>query len=301
MIEIKQEEIDQLKEDLEIANLQLQAANDTLDGNITSKNMASFRNTYVINAQDSLDTTYPMYVYFNVLDETIKIVSVKVSYWIHKYRAYSKAGASGGGQTSSSGGSSTPTTSSGGGQTTSSGGGQTTSSGGAITPTTSVSGGTIYPVLSTSVWQQADNVGDQNRQGLIAGISGNVINLPGTSHTHTVSIGNHTHTVSNHTHTVANHTHTVTIANHTHTVSNHTHTAVYGIFEEDTTPIITFSVSQDGGVGYGEEYGKVAIDRLLIDITESITTKGSKIIKFESTTRTRLTVQVEIKLDIKVR
>ena len=32
--------------DLEIAQLQIQIANDTLDGGITSRNMANFRNTY---------------------------------------------------------------------------------------------------------------------------------------------------------------------------------------------------------------------------------------------------------------
>jgi len=132
---VTQKEYDLLKEDLEIAQIQLQEANDTLNGGITPRNMANFRNTYVINASDSLDATYPMYVYFRVLDETVKIVSVKTSYWIHNYRAYSKAAAAGGGQTTSSGG----------GQTSSSGGGQITS--GTATQSGDASSYSRYDVL----------------------------------------------------------------------------------------------------------------------------------------------------------
>lgn len=296
-VELTKKDYDKLNEDLEITQLQLQEANDTLNGGITNRNMANFRNTYVINASDSLDSSYPMYVYFRVLDETVRIVSVKVSYWIHKYRAYSKAAAagggqttsSGGGQTTSSGGSSTPTTNSGGGQTSSSGGGQTT--------TTESQNYTIPFVISSLYY--VTNVGDVGANGYLpTGYTENRIVAAG-SHTHTVA--NHTHTVANHTHTVNIPNHTHTVANHTHTITNHTHDADYGIFEEDTTPTIKFTVSQDNGITYSNEYANVPINQELINITDNITKTGSKIIKFESTTRARLTIQIEVKVDISVR
>ena len=298
-VELTKKDYDKLNEDLEIAQLQLQEANDTLNGGITNRNMANFRNTYVINASDSLDSSYPMYVYFRVLDETVRIVSVKVSYWIHKYRAYSKAAAAGGGQTTSNGGgqttsdggSSTPSTSSGGGQTSSSGGGQTSSSPNVDhrhdVPIFSDTGGITVTLLGTT---------------FIKATAG-TINVPTSiqSATHTHTVANHTHTVANHTHTVNIPNHTHTVANHTHTITNHTHDAVYGIFEEDTTPTIKFTVSQDNGITYSNEYANVPINQELINITDNITKTGSKIIKFESTTRARLTIQIEVKVDISVR
>lgn len=267
-IELTKEQYEQLVEDLEIAQMQLQEANDTLNGGITARNMASFRNTYVINASDSLDATHPMYVYFHVLEETVKIVSIKVSYWIQKYRAYSKAAAADGAQTSTADGAQTSTS-----EGTPSGGGSTSGV---------ESAATGYDLPAAYVYGAYNGV-----DGYLP-VSKAIVNIPNQ---------NHTHSTPNHTH--PNHSHD--ISNHTHDISNHTHAAQYGIFEEDTTPIISFSVSQDGGVGYGKGYGKVAINQELINITDSITTVGSKVIKFESTTRARLTVQVEIKLDIKVR
>ena len=94
-VKITQEEFQEFKEEYlknqRIAMFKMQEINDNLEGGLTSRNLASFRNTYVINAQDSLDASYPMYVHFNILNEMIKIVSVKVSFWILNYRAYSTA------------------------------------------------------------------------------------------------------------------------------------------------------------------------------------------------------------------
>lgn len=263
IIEVSKEEFDKLTDELQVAQLQLQEANDTLNGGITSRNMASFRNTYVINESDSLDSSYPMYVYFNVLEEVINIVSVKVSFWIHKYRAYSKAATS------------SESTPSGGGAT--SGGGSASSGGG-----------------STS--------------GLLGSITGHLASLDGDSFWKGTGTGYYVPTtaswgvLNNHSHTTPNHTH----PSHTHSTPDHTHPAhthdvEYGIYEEDNTPTIKFSVSQDGGIGYSKEYGRVPTNQLLLDVTDSITGSGSKVIKFESTVRARLTVQIEVKLDIKVR
>ena len=42
-------------EDIDRIKLQLQTLNDTIQGGIRSANLKEYRNTYVINAQDSLD------------------------------------------------------------------------------------------------------------------------------------------------------------------------------------------------------------------------------------------------------
>ena len=264
-VELTKKDYDRLNEDLQIAQLQLQEANDTLNGGITARNMASFRNTYVINTSDSLDDTHPMYVRFSVLDETINIVSIKVSFWIDNYRAYSTGIPSGGGSTTPSGG----------GSTTPSGGGSTSGAG------------------VTLSWYGADKGASYWE---VAGVGSNYRILETSS---VSALSNHTHSTPNHTHSTPNHTHST--PDHQHAIADHTHDITFGIYEEDNSPTIKFSVSQDGGVGYSKEYGNVPINQELLDITNSITKTGSKILKFESTTRARLTVQVEVKVDISVR
>jgi len=80
--------------DIDRIKLQLQNINDTIKGGIRSANLKEYRNTYVINARENLDNFSPMYVYFNILDEMIKIVSVKVYFWILDYQSYSEHGIS---------------------------------------------------------------------------------------------------------------------------------------------------------------------------------------------------------------
>ncbi|GAH38749.1 unnamed protein product [marine sediment metagenome] len=287
-INITQEEWDKFQKDLRILKFQMQENQDSLEGGLTSRNISSFLNTYIINEKDSLDDTYDMYVHFNIISEMIKIVSVKVSFWILNYRAYSTAAKSGGEVTSASGGGETPTSSSGGSST------PTTSSGGATTPTTSASSGSsVNAVNSDGGVNSVTNVGNE-------GISGY---LPAQWYTHAVSLHSHTHTVyiPNHTHTVTigNHTHTVTIAAHTHVGGAHTHDITYGIHEEETSPTIKFYISDTGEDHYSDTFfGGYTADKANIDITDYITSVGSKMIKFTSTTRTRLSVQIEIKLEV---
>ncbi|GAG70585.1 unnamed protein product [marine sediment metagenome] len=147
---------------------EIQALRDLIEGGLTHRNIKQYRNTYVINAQDSLDATYPMLVPFNVISEMTKMISVKVSFWILPFRAY------------------------------------------------------------------CDNSGDES----------------------------------------------------------------FGIYEEDNSPSIKFSVSQDGGITYRNIIGTYSTNKLNIEITSLVNTIGAKILKFESTARARLMVQVEIKLDI---
>ena len=123
--------------------------------------------------------------------------------------------------------------------------------------------------------------------------------LTDKDHIHTTP--NHTHPEHNHTITIAAHTHNIPHTHnieHTHNIPAHSHDITYGIHEEETSPTIVPSVSRDNGLTYGLPLGSYTKEQQL-DITRFIDTAGDKIIKFESTTRTRLSVQVTIKLDIK--
>ncbi|GAH10718.1 unnamed protein product, partial [marine sediment metagenome] len=62
------------------------------------------RNTYVFNDQDSLDPTYPFETDFQIVSEMTAIQSVKLSFKIRNFRAYSTGVPSGGGHTTPSGG-----------------------------------------------------------------------------------------------------------------------------------------------------------------------------------------------------
>jgi len=317
-------------EDINRIKLQLQSIDDAIRGGLRSANLKEYRNTYVINAQDSLDATYPMYVHFNIIPEMVKIVSIQISFWFQNFRAYATAASSGGAVSSASGGGETPTSSSGGGETptSSSGGGETptSSSGGEVT---SASGGGQTPTSSSGGAQTSgDDSGGTHKgfgtnQSPIYHEGGYLIanwaeaSLPEhthsvAAHTHTVTISAHTHTggahthqvtTSNHTHTVttSNHTHTVTITAHTHTGGAHTHGITYGIYEDSQSPTIMFSISKDNGLSYSLPVGSYTADHENLDITSMIDTAGGKLIKFTSNARTRLSVQIAIKLDIKVR
>lgn len=181
-IKITQEEWDKFQKDLELEKLKLQKVNDNLKGGLTPQNIASFRNTYVITIQDSLDASYPMLVPFDILDGMIKIVKIEVSFRILPYRGY------------------------------------------VTTPTAADDGGAA-----------------------------------------------------------------------------HTHALTYGIYEETNSPSIKFSISEDNGITYGDIVGTYTEDKLNIDISSLIDTVGIKILKFESTARARLNIQVTIKIDIKAR
>lgn len=322
-------------------NLLLQEQNDILAGGLRSANLKEYRNTMVFNESDSLDADNPFLMDIEVISEMTKIVSVKLSFKIKNFRAYSKSAvekeavssgassisssagggvvssASGGGQTptTSSGGSSTPTSAGGGVVTTASGGGSTSGSGGEQTSSQS-SGG-----VGSRMYCEITG-------GLVAHEGGyHYSSIPDTnlvsrvSHTHTVA--NHTHSTPNHTHTGGSHTHTVTIAAHTHTVTiaAHTHTGgshthniehthnipahshdiTYGIHEEETSPTIQVFISRDNGETYSLPLGSYTKDQGNLDITRFIDTVGEKVIKFTSDVRCRISARVLLKLDIKAR
>jgi len=279
-------ELDQLKEDLRVIKYKLQEINDSLEGGLRSFNLKEMRNTYVINSQDSLDANYPMYVDFNIVSEMTKIVSIFVYFRIMNYRAYSTAAKSGGGSTSGSGGgqtSSTVTTPSGGGATSGSsdlttGNNTNHSLGGSTTVTVTLlcggSTGAIYKEVADGVSK----------------------NVQAALHQHNIS--GHTHTIPNHTHPAHSHT----VADHTHTTPDHIHDITYGIHEESNSPTIKFYVSEDNGASFSDVFGPYKESQTNgIEITTFLEGIGNKLLKFESDLRTRLSVQIIVKLDVKVR
>ena len=123
----------------------IQSIKDLLYGGLTQRNMKSIRTYFAVNAMDSLDSNYPMYVPFNIPADTVKVVSVYVNFTLLPFRAYSKSAASAQQMTTSAGGGTTVTSSAGGGQTTSAGGGTTITSTSGGATTTSAGGATNYP------------------------------------------------------------------------------------------------------------------------------------------------------------
>lgn len=248
----------------------LQSINDQLEGGLTSRNLASFRNTYVFNESDSLDATHPFIMDFEVVPETIKIAKVKVSFRIKKFRAYDTAASSGGAVSSASGGGETPTSSS---VSTPSGGGSTSGAQGSASGGGSTSGaqGSASGGGSTSGsggGQTSGAAGTPSGGGSTTGVSvqvsGNEVGIDGSDFVkgnltgygllsasslsalsnHTHSTPNHTH--PNHTHTVANHTHSTpahTHPNHTHSTPNHTHPSHTHSTPNHTHPAHTHTVT----------------------------------------------------------
>ncbi|HOA84120.1 MAG TPA: hypothetical protein PKN66_09220, partial [Thermodesulfovibrio thiophilus] len=51
----------------------IQSIKDLLYGGLTQRNMKSIRTYFVVNAMDSLDSNYPMYVPFNIPADTVKV------------------------------------------------------------------------------------------------------------------------------------------------------------------------------------------------------------------------------------
>jgi hypothetical protein len=239
----------------------IQSIKDLIYGGLTQRNMKSIRTYFAVNAMDSLDSDYPMYVPFNIPANTVKVVTVYVSFTILPFRAYSKSAAS----------SEQITTSSGGGSTTSSGGGATTSSGGSTSPVSSVPREQAVPVT-----------GDPE-----AALTMLLLGLQ--RHTHTVSIPSHYHYVYAHTHYVYP---------HTHTIPPHAHEINFGIYEVDKHPSITLYVSRDGGGTYPYRIGTYSSSQDFIEITQYVDTPGNKMLKFEATDLGRVSTQIEIKVDI---
>jgi len=269
-------------------------------GSITADKYAQLRQSYCFTWDDSLDGSYPFIVPFRIVSEMTSIVSVKVSFRIMPFRAYSTGIAAGGGTV--------VTSSNGGAQTSSSGGGQALTSGAGGGQTTSADYQSVTGDVTGAGWTYTGNVYNNYQ-------TQNTSQNDGAYHTHTYGlighthlIGSHTHSLGGlygHTHTVSNHTHTITVGGHTHTVDNHqhsitvgdhTHALSFGLYEETTTPTIHFHV--DNGSGYGAASPGYTSHQADIDITGQVSGAGWKNIKFEADVRCRLSVIIECKVDI---
>ena len=277
-----------------------------LAGTLRAETYLELRNTYVYNGDDSLDVSHPLEVPFKIVSEMIAVQSIKLSFRIMSFRAYSTAASSGGAATSGAGG----------GQTSSSGGGQTSSgaSGWPSDKNTSTvdPGDTDNEALGSHYHQMPSH--DHSLSGNTASADGTgshdhdldyqatVSNKdPGDtysenlySHQHTMGTHLHTYNLEDHTHTISNHTHTVT--DHQHTVPNHVHGITYGLHEESNSPTIHYHI--DNGAGYGGASGNYTTDQLDIDITASISAVGWKGIRFDTDLRCRVAAIIECKLDI---
>ena len=269
--------------------------NAIVDGTITADKYAELRNTYVYTGEDSLDSTHSFDLDVKVVSEMTAVDSIKVSFKIKNYRAYSDAALSGGGSTS--GASSSTTTAGGGGSTTSSSTNSFATTGGICAWT--------IGALTSNPTNLTCKTGAMNSTFICTScVSGTAI------HGHKVCphchcIGNHVHCLCSsqfqHCHCTGDHTHSTTLPNHchgiehTHSTPDHTHTVGHNIYEEINSPSIVLKVYS--GVAW-TTVGTYTTDQTDLDITSLITTSGWKIIRFESTTRTRIFCSVDLKLDI---
>lgn len=160
--------------------VQLMHAGVLMAGTITADKYLELRNTYVYTSDDSLDSGSPFELPFKIVSELRTIISIKLSFRLMPFRAYSTAALS-------SGQISTNTI----GETINQGGATQTGYGG--------TGGTGYAGPTATGY--AD--GGSHFHTITAG-----------SHSH--SGPNHTHTMATHTHSVTGHLHT--ISGHTHNV-----------------------------------------------------------------------------------
>jgi len=146
-------------------------ANEIAANTITADKYNELRNTYVFNGDDSLDASFPFELDFEIVSEMTTIDSIKLSFRISQFRAYSTGIPSGGGSTSGSGG------------------GQTSS--------TNTSGSTNLFVFTEANY--VTHVGQESKNGYL-GSAYDTLSLAAKAHTH--SVDDHTHTVPNHTHSL---------------------------------------------------------------------------------------------------
>ena len=147
---------------------------------ITANKYSELRNTYVHCGADSLDSTHPFILDFEIVSEMTAIQSVKLSFKLSKFRAYETGAASGGGHTSGSGG----------GQTSGAGGDETTA-------TTNEDYIALVP-LNSLVSHEGGYYLSGNTRGMVTG----------QYHVHAQP--HHHHSVAAHDHSVADHAHGIT-------------------------------------------------------------------------------------------
>jgi len=257
---------------------------------ITSAQYYEIRNTYVFSDQDSLDVSYPFEMDFEIVSEMTSINSVKLSFRIREFRAYSTAVPSGGGHTTAAGGG--HTTPSGGGHTTVAGGGTTSGAKAHGHPGSTAGGGGHNHYISGYSADTGETQAHTHGYFFRTSSTDTVGN-----HDHSLNIassGSHNHSCPSHQHAISDHQHTV--SDHTHTVANHTHSLTFGIYEDSQSPTLHYHI--DNGSGYGDASGDYTTDQLDLDITSSISGVGFKRIKFDSDVRCRISSWVLCKVDL---
>lgn len=264
-----------------------------LAGTIRAEQYAELRNTFVYNGDDSLDASKSFEIPFKIVSELTAIVSIKLSFRIMPYRAYSTAAASGGGSTSGAGG----------GQTSSGGGSgwwdyttydkalavNTDSSNanvGSSKDTESEDGCNLYTEYESNGSHRHGISGRSHVHGLTSGtgiFAGHVHGqneIGASGHRHNLNMSDHTHTVVDHTHTTPNHVHGVT----------------YGIHEESNSPTVHYHI--DNGAGFGAASANYTTDQIDLVISGSLSGSGWKAIRFDTDLRCRISAIIECKLDI---
>lgn len=261
---------------------------------IFSSHYAEIRNTYVFNSEDSLDASKAFTIPFEIVAELNTIMSIKLSFRIMPYRAYSTAAASGGGSTSGNGGGAT-----GGG-----GGGQTSSG---------ASGWPLTEDTSDVNWPSTENADLRSHGHEVEG-STESEDCGGGVHAHDIdryncsarstNLGSHAHTIYgyhhheyglvDHTHIVDDHTHTGPV--HAHSTPNHVHGITYAIHEESNSPTVHYHI--DNGAGFGGPSANYTTDQLDLVISGSISGAGWKAIRFDTDLRCRIAAIIVCKLDI---
>jgi len=231
-----------------------------LAGTIRAEQYLELRNTYVYNFYDSLDNSKPFECPFHIVSETIAIVSVKLSFFIKPYRAYSTTSQTDGASTSGAGGDQT-TTADGADAVTSAAGGvswpQATEAATGNTAQTDL--GTHYHTMPshnheiTSDYTEyedgaSSNTGNEDGADNYTGYEDGADNYTGYdsgggSHRHSISYTNHRHTIAqiSHSHSISNtnhrhqlsyinvstedpgNTYTAALGYHDHGLNNHTH------------------------------------------------------------------------------
>lgn len=258
----------------------IQEIKDLVYGGLTHRNMKTIRTAYVVCSEDSLDADHPMLVPFTMPAGTTKIVQVRVNFFIKPFRAYSKTVQSSPQLTANQ----NETTTTGSSSIT------TTLSGGSVdseytsAPTTSVASG--YPArwVGISGYTVPDYESEATELWILSRTGASNLN----SHRHIVrvTIGAHSHGM-NHTHEFP----------HQHTINPHSHDIDFGIHEHSGSPTIAFSVSKDNG-GLYIPVGSYTQNQLHVEITSLVDYRSVNILKFESTTLTRISTQIEIKVDM---
>jgi hypothetical protein len=296
---------------------------------ITASKYNELRNSLIFNGWDSLDASYPFEVPFLLLSELTAIQSVRLSFKIMPYRAYSTTTLSGGSSVQSTTEEPVPThdhTLKIVGNSYSAGytlmyGNQDGKlylykSGGATSGyydfTLETSDGHNHEIRAyyTDSYVGKSYVNYYADSNTLRCSGAKVTTTEVNGHTHVFSLdGAYSGTNaqvylygSSLVSAVASGTNYVNPTSespsaHTHdvTIPNHTHGIDFGIYEESNSPSIT--VNTDNGAGYGTPLWYSG-DQLNIDLTSRFSGAGWKKLKFTASARCRIAFVLECKLDI---